>query len=473
MRRKELKKRSGGTRVVFCPSAHERKVLRAELKTLQSHNSTTLPYAHGFMVERSPLTAAKQHVGFEVTINLDLKDFFPSVTPAMVKGLVPKTLSPICWAGDGCGQGLPTAPALANLAAKSMDEAVVKYCKKQQKAGAMERFAYTRYADDLSLSLSPDPGQEKIVAIKAMLTEIVRRCGFMPNPRKWRVQRARGGRREIVGLLVGETDNPIRPTRKWRHRHRALQHKLSTLASRSRDRNALTALRKVVTGQRQWLEPKQPLTAEEKTARSLLMADVGQLAEANKFCEKIGIPALTSMRKAIPAVTVNLPGGLLGRITNDPVYYIGVSDFVTRAQRSASCLRTGLVWNTGLGQYGGTGAWWWKLRGCSIAHIVNPRNLVEGLGVSRPAQLARVLVFKMTDDSMYYQSRIYAESDAARIALKNFLTAQGIPDVRTIPNSCAVVGSVQYTGQKCLPYLDNGSFNTNVRTGQRHDSIVF
>lgn len=471
MRRKEILKRSGGVRTVFCPSAKEKTVLRAELKTLVAHNTTMLPHAHGFMPERSPLTAAKQHVGFAVTINLDLKDFFPSVKPEMVRGLVPKTLNPLCWAGDGCGQGLPTAPAIANLAAKSMDEAVVKYCKKQEKRGVMERFAYTRYADDLTLSLSPDPGKDVISCVKRSLAEIVTRCGFKPNPRKWRVQRCAGGRREIVGLLVGGSDDPIRPTRKWRRMNRAMQHKARRLEGNSRASEELLKLRFRLMGQQQWLVPKQPLTGEEKTARNLARADTTLLAQANKLCEKVNLPALTSVRRVIPVATQTFSNGWIARITNDPVYYVGVSDYVTRAQRSSSCLRTGLVWKTGFGQYGGGGAWWWQLRGCSIAHIVDPTQQVEACGVTRPVQLARVWIFELENGTRWYQVRIYAETETALFKLKQFLRDENIRPVREFNGEQKIVGSVPITVTR-KPYLDSGSFHEFINPSDRKRHVT-
>ena len=40
-----------------------------------------------FAPQRSILTNARNHVGRDVVINLDLKDFFPTLTYARVKGL--------------------------------------------------------------------------------------------------------------------------------------------------------------------------------------------------------------------------------------------------------------------------------------------------------------------------------------------------------------------------------------------------
>jgi len=48
------------------------------------------PEAHGFVPGRSIVTNATPHVSQKIVINLDLKDFFPSVTFRRVKGLFEK-----------------------------------------------------------------------------------------------------------------------------------------------------------------------------------------------------------------------------------------------------------------------------------------------------------------------------------------------------------------------------------------------
>ena len=44
--------------------------------------------AHGFVTGRSTLTNAKPHVGRDVVVNVDLENFFPTITYARVRGLL-------------------------------------------------------------------------------------------------------------------------------------------------------------------------------------------------------------------------------------------------------------------------------------------------------------------------------------------------------------------------------------------------
>lgn len=229
----KVRKRSGGQRVICAVSPQERASYRKALKQIAGNATGQLPAAHGFLAGRNAYTCAALHRGKAVTINMDLKDFFPSVRPEMVKGKVPAMLMrPRFWPVDpatgeslGCGQGLPTAPALANLAAQPLDAAINKMLRKAEKAGQIAGAVFTRYADDLSISLDADPGEEVLRGLVARVTDAARRMGFAVNAKKTRIMRAAGGRREIVGLMVGGKDDPIRPRASFRRAYRAMEHR--------------------------------------------------------------------------------------------------------------------------------------------------------------------------------------------------------------------------------------------------------
>jgi hypothetical protein len=77
-------KKSGGERLI---SASMPRLKRAQHWVLDSilvrvplHDA-----AHGFAPQRSILTNARNHVGRDVVINLDLKDFFPTLSYARIK----------------------------------------------------------------------------------------------------------------------------------------------------------------------------------------------------------------------------------------------------------------------------------------------------------------------------------------------------------------------------------------------------
>ena len=104
--------------------------------------------AHGFVPTRSTVSNATPHVGRDVVVNADLKDFFPTITFPRVKGVfqglgfspaAATILGLLCTESprreleyDGqrlfaavgpraLPQGACTSPALSNLAARNLD----------------------------------------------------------------------------------------------------------------------------------------------------------------------------------------------------------------------------------------------------------------------------------------------------------------------------------------------------------------
>jgi RNA-directed DNA polymerase len=163
-----IPKSNGGKRTILAPKpelkAIQRKILSALLE-----RTTVSPMAHGFVKERSIITNAKQHVGREYVLRLDLKDFFPSITFKRVRGMfislgysfaVASVLALLCteyhrepFDRDGTiyhvsigkrhlVQGAPTSPSLSNLIAYHLDYRLHGLATKRN-------FTYTRYADDL------------------------------------------------------------------------------------------------------------------------------------------------------------------------------------------------------------------------------------------------------------------------------------------------------------------------------------
>lgn len=114
------------------------------------------------------------------------------------------------------GQGLPTSPILANIAAAKMDEQIVKLSRR---AGRFDnRFAYTRYADDLTFSFND---QRLVAVLKDAVPRIVAECGFVLNEKKTRLQCADYGRRMVTGIAV---DDQVHSRRETKRRLRAAKH---------------------------------------------------------------------------------------------------------------------------------------------------------------------------------------------------------------------------------------------------------
>ena len=171
--------------------------------------------AHGFVKGRSTLSCALPHVGKGVVVNLDLSDFFPTITFARVRGVfqrlgyspaVATVLALLCtepprapveldghrtWAAVGpraLPQGACTSPAISNQVARKLD-------RRLRGMSAKHGFTYTRYADDLTFS-SPrgERPPSDVPMLLARVRHIVGEEGFALNPRKGRVSAAAAGR---------------------------------------------------------------------------------------------------------------------------------------------------------------------------------------------------------------------------------------------------------------------------------------
>jgi retron-type reverse transcriptase len=261
----EIPKRRGGTRTIDAPSEAlkdlQRRILRRMLNPLPVH-----PAATGFVRGRSIVDNARPHAGCGVVINIDLADFFPSITAERVRA----TFRALGWGGESAGiltnicthegrlpQGAPTSPAISNLACRKLDARLEALMRSKKLRLAVRRNpqtgeitaetsssqviegAYTRYADDLTFSLAmfgrnkrrrprpkDKPKRPRVVApSRALLThirKIIEDEGFTIQKRKRvRVQRAHQ-RQTATGLVVNAK---VSLPREVRRRIRAMQHR--------------------------------------------------------------------------------------------------------------------------------------------------------------------------------------------------------------------------------------------------------
>jgi retron-type reverse transcriptase len=222
----EVPKRSGGTRLLSAPHEALAKAQQWILHNILDKLPVEEP-AHGFVKGRSTVSNARPHLGKQVVVNLDLSNFFPTVTFARVRGFFEKIgYSPavatifalVCtepprrkvvydgqpyWVAVGA-RGLPqgacTSPAISNQVSKKLDRRLSGMSKKMG-------YTYTRYADDLTFSAPAAEGDEKarsdIGILLARVRHIVEEEGFAINPKKGRVQHA-GGRQSVTGIVVND-----------------------------------------------------------------------------------------------------------------------------------------------------------------------------------------------------------------------------------------------------------------------------
>lgn len=295
MRIVKLKKKRGGYRTIYMPSDAEKAGLRNMLIVIErtARNSDRHGVSHAFTYGRSPLTNALVHVGWRYTLSMDLADFFDSVkpdNPAFVKypplgppnpflaQLEERSMVELtaCLFPDGAArQGLPTSPALANIAFALADEDIMKLQIKGR--FTKPNFAYSRYADDLTLSADH---MDMIRTLEYEVPRIVERHGFRINQTKTRIQCAKAGRRIITGIAVG--DKNVTLPRYMQRRIRAGEHQLEhglkrrcidrLLEARRRWKLSLPLRVRLgihVNGLKEWAKLKMPKNFERNKPRSV------------------------------------------------------------------------------------------------------------------------------------------------------------------------------------------------------------
>lgn len=217
-------------RTIYAPDKDEKRKLSALVPQLNllAEELDVFHVQHGFTEGRSPLTNAKVHVGWAYTVSFDLSDFFDTVTLDHVRKAIGGNVNGIsllaqcadagCFQDGATRQGLPTSPALANMAASLMDRDIVeRFCVRK---GRFDPPAvYSRYADDLTLSCQT---KATVDLLLQEIHKIVESHGFKINTAKTKVQAAVAGRRVICGVSVGEKDCAV--PRGIRRRIRAGDH---------------------------------------------------------------------------------------------------------------------------------------------------------------------------------------------------------------------------------------------------------
>lgn len=213
-----IPKRRGGTRVLLIPERRLKFLQRQTLKLLEQIQSVRAP-VHGFVKERGAITNANEHQKRPYLLNIDLKDYFGTISQRRVVGLlkalgidaqVAKAIAVICVTRNQLPQGAPTSPILANLVSYRLDGDLMRFAKKHH-------LRYTRYADDISLSGYAQPlalfegelpisGRVPVEKLSEALRATITSNGFEINSEKVWFSGPRS-RKEVTGLIVNEFTN--------------------------------------------------------------------------------------------------------------------------------------------------------------------------------------------------------------------------------------------------------------------------
>lgn len=268
-----IRKRAGGMRTISAPMP-DLKAIQRQLANILQNSVDIRPSAHGFTRKRSIVTNAKLHVKRGAVLNIDLKDFFPSINFGRVRGLfmspqfgaissVATILAQLCTYRGYLPQGAPTSPVISNMICFRLDAQLLRLAREH-------RCRYSRYADDITFSthlpsLPPEFIQRdtdgRAVAGNAV-TEIVKQNGFSINPDKVRLYPSTF-RQSVTGITVNSKTNV---SRKFVRQVRAMIHDWSVNGLeeaqrrhheqyyRYRDRDPKPSLQRIVRGKLDFLK---------------------------------------------------------------------------------------------------------------------------------------------------------------------------------------------------------------------------
>ena len=200
------------------------KLIQSKLATLLTQIYVPKAPVHGFCKGRSILTNAKQHIKQKYVLNLDLKNFFPSINFGRVRGMfidtpynldekVATIFAQICCFKNELPQGAPTSPIISNMICAKMDTQLRVLAKEN-------RCTYSRYADDITLSTSAPKLPRSIASIVSdesgnilqlgeRLKSIIETNGFTINQDKVRLQ-TKTHRQEVTGIVTNQFPNVSR-----------------------------------------------------------------------------------------------------------------------------------------------------------------------------------------------------------------------------------------------------------------------
>ena len=170
--------------------------------------------SYGFIPGRNCVENARQHIGYELVLSLDIKNFFDCIDESHAGDILPNHIVKDCFIGGILAQGMPTSPIISNILFISIDEEINDFLKK-----TIGDFSYSRYADDLTFGFRE---LEYIETIELKVMEILSKYSFYLNSKKTKLQRLSGGRIIICGVAIDESS--VYPTRKTLRKIRAAAH---------------------------------------------------------------------------------------------------------------------------------------------------------------------------------------------------------------------------------------------------------
>lgn len=227
-------KKNGKKREINSP-CDQLKAKQTHLKLLlgQEIESSLPDYVVGFRTGYGLKQNGIKHLGKKWVINLDIKDFFPSIKQDLLEnelivysdllkehGYLFSDFIEFVILNRALPQGSPTSPLLSNfIGYKLIDTKVYPYLLKRFGSD----LGYTRYADDITFSFNSLESRDQVKEIVRDVIKIVESDGFfLINQKKISVMH-NSQKQVVTGVCVNKKTSL---GKKEKQRYRAIAHQL-------------------------------------------------------------------------------------------------------------------------------------------------------------------------------------------------------------------------------------------------------
>lgn len=233
----DIAKKNGKNRTITAPDKRL-KIIQQKLAPILDQLYRVRNPVHGFVPLRSVKTNAEAHGHRRFIVNIDLKDFFPTITEKRIVGLlkslemetrVAEIVARLCCYMHQLPQGAPTSPVLSNMICYRLDTDLLLIAK-------ASRAIYTRYADDITFSSyqppsmlfdsgTPTAGRFSPDLLSAKVRTAISENGFLIHPDKSHYA-DRNSRRIVTGVKINAGLNV---DRRYVRQIRAVLHSVEKL----------------------------------------------------------------------------------------------------------------------------------------------------------------------------------------------------------------------------------------------------
>jgi RNA-directed DNA polymerase len=225
-----IRKKKGGERQIYAPDKNLKRIQKRLNYFFQAYYLLIKPNeVNGFVVnphysgkECNIVENAKNHCRKKQVLNIDLKDFFPSISASQVKEVftsdyfnfnesIAIALTFLTTYQGKLPIGAPTSPVISNFICFKLDNDLKEFCSKNG-------LSYSRYADDLTFS------SDSFIPIDTVLDliNVIKQNHFQINDKKLRLKSS-NRKQTVTGLTVNDKVNV---DRKLLKKIRAMLHDL-------------------------------------------------------------------------------------------------------------------------------------------------------------------------------------------------------------------------------------------------------